>query len=137
MRMRRLFLLGDGEVCDLVSELAGWLSYDEVSRGDDPPAVVGVEDHVVVHARDPARARSLIARVLAVGDPAYLGLVATEKEALVTLLKLASERVEKARLDRVSAPAGHSLAGVATSPKETAIAVAAELLAARRSSTHS
>ena len=129
----RLFLLGDGEVLDALAELAGRLRYAEVHRSDDPPRApitLGAEDYVVVAARDSKRARELLAAVLGAGDPAYLGLVATEKETLVALLKLHADRVSKVRLDRISAPAGHATG--AETVDEQAIAVAAELIAARR-----
>ena len=129
----RLFLLGDGEVLDALAELAGRLRYAEVHRSDDPPVAtppLGADDYVVVSSRDGKRARELLAAVLAAGDPAYLGLVASEKEWLVALLKLHADRVGKAKLDRISAPAG-SATGAET-VDEQAIAVAAELIAARR-----
>src|SRR5260370_1053837 len=77
-RMTRLHILGDGELGDLLGEIAGRLGYDEIRRGDDPPKALGEGDHVVVCARDPGRSRELLARVLAAGDVGYLGLAATE-----------------------------------------------------------
>ena len=128
----RLLLLGDGEVCDHLAELAGWLNYAEVQRGDEVPSSIDGNDHVVIASRSPARARSLLARVLTVGAPAYVGLVASDQEAHAALLKLSADRIPSERIERVSAPAGHTLAAVATTDKETAIAIAADLLAARR-----
>ena len=127
--MRRLFLLGDAPLFDLLSELGSRIGYEEIHRGDDPPKVLGPDDHVVVGA-DGLRARDLLARVLAAGDPGYLGLVASEKDALVALLKLSADRVAKARLDRIVAPCGTAIGAV--TPDEQAIAVAAELITARR-----
>ena len=126
----RLFLLGDGEVLDSLAELVGRLRYTEVHRSEDPPTAIESEDYVVVATRDGRRARELLAAVLAAGDPVYLGLVASEKEWLVALLKLHADRVGKAKLDRISAPAGHATG--AETVEEQAIAVAAELIAARR-----
>jgi xanthine dehydrogenase accessory factor len=128
--MTRLFLLGDGEVADILAELAQHIGYDELHHGGDVPATLGPDDHVVVCAREALRGRELMARLLAAGDPGYLGLVATEKEALVSLLKLSADRVAKARLDRIAAPAGVPVGAVTAG--EQAISVAAELIAARR-----
>lgn len=127
--MRRLFLLGDHALFDLLSELGSRLGYEEIHRTDEPPVTLGADDHVVVGA-DGLRARDLLARVLAAGDPGYLGLVASEKDSLVALLKLSADRVAKARLDRIVAPCGAAIGAV--TPDEQAIAVAAELIAARR-----
>ncbi len=126
----RLHLLGDGEVLERLSELVAPLGYDEIRLGDDPPATLDAEDHVVVAVASPARGRDLLARLLAAGDAGYLGLVATEKDALISLLKLAADRIPKARIDRVAAPAGVAVGAV--TPAEQAIAIAAELIAARR-----
>ena len=128
--MKRLYLLGDAEVCDHIAELTRFLSYDEVHRGAEAPAKLSREDDVVVAMRQPSRGRELLARVLGAGDPGYLGLVAPENEAMIALLKLSADRFAKARLDRISAPAGHSIG--ATTAGELAIAVAAELIASHR-----
>ncbi len=128
--MTRLFLLGDGEVLDLLAELTQHIGYDEVHRGDSAPADLGSGDHVVVSMRKPESARELMAKLLHDGDPEYLGLAATEKEALVSLLKLSADRVAKAKLDRLAAPAGLAIGAV--TPGEQALAIAAELVAARR-----
>lgn len=126
----RLLLLGDGDTLDLIAELCGRLDYAEIGRADDPPAEIGPEDQVVVECRDPRRARELVAAVLAAGEPAYVGLCAAEREALVALLKLSADRVPKARLDRVCAPAGLPIH--AESADERAISVVAQLIAERR-----
>ncbi len=127
---RRLHLLGDGGVADKLGELASSLGYDEIRRGDALPEALGEEDHVVVEVRDPRRARQLLAAVLAIGDPGYLGFVATENEATVALLKLTADGVPRARVERIHAPAGVPLGAV--TDDERAIAIAAELIGLRR-----
>lgn len=126
----RLLLLGDGDTLDAIAELAGRLGYDEIGRSDDAPREIGPEDQVVVECRDPRRARALVAAVLGAGEPAYVGLCAAEKDALVALLKLSADRVPKARLDRVAAPAGVPIH--AATVDERAISVVAQLIAERR-----
>ena len=130
----RLFLIGDGAAFDFLSELAGRIGYDEIHRTDaitaESTGGLGPLDHVVIAASDGRRAHQRLAAVLAAGDPGYLGLWSSEKDALTALLKLSADRVSKARLDRVVAPAGHSSG--AQSADELAIVIAAELVVARR-----
>ena len=126
----RLLLLGDGETLDAIAELSGRLDYDEIGRSDDAPTVVGPEDQVVVECRDLRKARELVAAVLAAGEPAYVGLVARERDAMVALLKLSADRVPKEQLDRLAAPAGLPIHPA--SVDERAIAVVAQLIAERR-----
>ena len=130
--LTRLFLVGDGPAFDFLAELAGRIGYDEIHRVDAVAAdsKLGAADHVVVAASDGRRARERLAAVLAAGDPGYLGLWASEKDALTALLKLSADRVAKARLDRIAAPAAHTSG--AQSPDEQAIVIAAELVVARR-----
>ena len=130
----RLFLFGDAEPFELLSELGGRMGYAEIHCLDDDHGQqpMGPSAHVLVSLRDPRGARVIVARLLGEGAqvPGYLGLCATEKDAMVLLLKLSHERVPKARLDAVRAPAGHGIG--ATTPEEIAVAIAAELIAARR-----
>ena len=132
--LTRLFLVGDGAAFDFLAELAGRIGYDEIHRTDEITKAstggLGALDHVVVAAPSGKRAHERLAAVLAAGDPGYLGLWASEKDALTALLKLSADRVAKARLDRVAAPAAH--ASGAQSPDEQAIVIAAELVVARR-----
>lgn len=127
--MRRLFLLGDGAVLDALGELAGRLRYDEVHRSADPPEGLGLGDDVVLAASG-SRGRALLDRVLAAGTPGYLGLLATDRESELLLRTLAALGPPAPSLDRVSAPAGSAVAPA--TDDEQAIAVAAELISARR-----
>jgi xanthine/CO dehydrogenase XdhC/CoxF family maturation factor len=126
--VRRLFLLGDGAVIDALGDLAGRLRYDEVHRAGEPPDSLGAADDVVVVASG-TRGRALLDRILAAGAPGYLGLVATDREAEI-LLRTLSTLGSGPPLARVSAPAGGAVAPA--SPEEQAIAIAAELIAARK-----
>lgn len=126
----RLLLLGDGDTLDVIAELAGRLGYDEIGRSDDAPDQVGPEDQVVIECRDPRRALRLVSAVLGAGEPSYVGLCAAEKDALVALLKLSADRVPKALLDRLAAPAGVPIHAATTD--ERAISIVAQLIAERR-----
>lgn len=114
----RLFIVGEGDVADALGEIAGRLGYDEIHRGADAPASLTRDDHVVVCSGG----RAVLSRVLAAGEPSYLGVVSSEAEALAA--------VPKERIDRISAPAGLPLG--AETADERAIAIAAELVATRR-----
>jgi xanthine/CO dehydrogenase XdhC/CoxF family maturation factor len=106
------------------------LSYDSVtSAGADLPHDLGAGDDVVVAVEDGAQARDLL-REATGRDCGYIGLVAPEREAIQALLALSKDRIPRARLDRVAAPAGVDIG--ATTPGERAVAVAAELVARRR-----
>ena len=130
-RRMRLLLIGDGDTLDVIAELAGRLDYDEISR---PPTTRRrswvPSTRWSSSAMNLRRARELVAAVLAAGEPAYVGLCAAERDALVALLKLSADRVPKARLDRLAAPAGLPIH--AQSVEERAIAVVAQLIAERR-----
>ena len=97
--------------------------------GDDLPADLGPADDVVVTLEDAGQARALLRRAT-VRDCGYIGLIASDRDAVKALLALAKERVPKTRLDRVAAPAGVDIG--AETPGEIAVSVAAELVATRR-----
>src|SRR5262249_25962860 len=113
-------------VADALGELASKLGYDEIHRVSDPPAGLGLEDHVVVCSGG----RAQVARVLRAGNPGYLGMVAGEKEAMAALLKLAADGVPREQIDGIAAPAGLPVG--AETPDEQAIAIAAELVSVKR-----
>ncbi len=133
MAARRLIVVGSGEVAEHLARLADLLGYASVMcAGEDLPSDAAGDDDLVIAHADPARGRELL-RDAAGLDCAYIGLVAPHREAMKALLALSNQRVPKARLDRIAAPAGVNIG--AESPGEIAIAVAAELVARRHSGT--
>lgn len=128
--MKRLIIVGDGEAADRLGELSSLLNYDAIIRCDEPAAPLGLDDHVVICPVDERSGRALLARTLDAGTPGYCGLIASEAEARSALARLAAAGVPGDRLDRIRAPAGLPIG--AQTPDETAIAVAAELIAVAR-----
>jgi xanthine/CO dehydrogenase XdhC/CoxF family maturation factor len=128
--MKRLVILGNGRAAERLADLAGWLGYQEVQVTGDLPADLRHDDHVVVAEEDTAAARELL-RAVATAPvlPIYVGYAAPHTEGWKALVQLAAKGVEKARLDRICAPAGVDVG--AETPEEVAIAVAAELVAIR------
>jgi xanthine/CO dehydrogenase XdhC/CoxF family maturation factor len=130
MSLRRLIVVGSGEVADHLLRLADMLEYSEVmSAGEDLPSPLSTADDVVVALEDDAGARAVL-REAAPQDLGYLGLVAKEPVAVQALSALSRDGVPQERLDRISVPAGVNIG--AETPAEIAIAVAAELVARHR-----
>ena len=128
--MKRLIILGNGRAAERLADLAGWLGYAEVQVTGDLPADLNGGDHVVVAEENVPAARELL-RVVASAPvlPAYVGYAAPHAEGWKALVQLAAKGIEKARLDKICAPAGVDVG--AESPEEVAIAVASELVAIR------
>jgi xanthine dehydrogenase accessory factor len=130
--MSRLIVVGHGEVAEHLTRLADLLHYAAVTAADELPDDLDKTDDVVValEEEEASRARDLIRRA-AVENCRYIGLVAPHKQAVKMLTALSRERLSKARLERIAAPAGVNIG--AETPGEIAVAVAAELVARHRS----
>jgi xanthine dehydrogenase accessory factor len=128
---RRLIVVGDDEVAENLMRLADMLGYDSVmSAGEDLPGDLGKADDVVVTLREPRKVQAIL-RTASEHECRYIGLVAPERQAVQALIALSHEESARTSLDRVTAPAGIDIG--ARTPGEWAVAVAAELVATRRS----
>jgi hypothetical protein len=76
----KLWLIGDDEVLDVLAELSRHLDYFTVSRADELPAEIGVDDHVVIAFLDEARGPQMLARLLSAHSPGYSTLVPNDPE---------------------------------------------------------
>lgn len=72
----RLLLVGDDDVLDAIADLSRHLDYFEVARLDQPPSEpLTRRDHLVIAHADESRAKNVLARVRAAGEPGYAAIV--------------------------------------------------------------
>jgi xanthine dehydrogenase accessory factor len=86
--------------------------------------------YIVIVTRGHACDRSVLARVVN-ADCAYIGMIGSRSKIAKTFASLEDDGIEKSRLALVHAPIGLDIG--AEGPSEIAIAIAAELIAVRKS----
>ena len=73
---KRLWLIGDDEVLDVIADLSRHLDYFQVARVDElPVGPLDGNDHVVLAMNDARRGAALYARALGAGPAGHVSLV--------------------------------------------------------------
>ncbi|MGH8103011.1 MAG: XdhC family protein [bacterium] len=143
----QLVIVGHGAIAEAVAKLGTLLNFrvvvdDSTATKEKYPTAeslitndmdytqfdLGPEAHVVIatqHKGDDKAARAALAKAART-----IALIASKTRAGIVLDTLASQGVSKADLSRISSPAGLDLGAV--EPEEIALAVMAEIVAARR-----
>jgi xanthine dehydrogenase accessory factor len=149
---RRLIVVGDTDVADALARVAAQLPYDvvrvvEAAELDDIDAVAGVRPIALAALGDLLRADGTdgCARAIAIvasqghydedalqallgAQPAFVGLLASERRAAEISATLARRGVAQERLATIHAPVGLDLG--ARAPSDVAIAILAEVVRA-------
>jgi xanthine dehydrogenase accessory factor len=128
----RLLVVGAAELAGAITRQAALLGWEGlVSDGDAAVTAVGAlgpTDAVVVLSHDPAVAIPVLATALT-GGPGFVGALGSRRTQANRRERLVAQGLDEATIDRIHGPVGLDLG--ARTPEETALAICAEIVAAR------
>jgi xanthine dehydrogenase accessory factor len=128
-----LVVVGDGLRAAAIHDMAAYLDWDVTVLNDVTPAVAAVQsltpaDAVVVLSHDHAIAGPVLQTALT-SRAAYVGALGSRHTQQTRAQWLTERGVPQSQIDRVRGPAGLDIG--ASTPREMAVSIAAEVLAVR------